>query len=126
MKMSMADCIKELRRSPSVSVPLVGWVLGGLGRNASYDAAERGKLGVPTFRSGNRVRCSSAAVLQKLELDVPDFGASGHDGPASLAPAPPGAAAAMPARQAQPVRRSPAAGGSATGPPHQTTSHPRK
>lgn len=125
MKMSMADCIKELRRSPSVSVPLVGWVLGGLGRNASYDAAERGKLGVPTFRSGNRVRCSSAAVLQKLELEVPDFGAGASDrpdAPASLAPAPPGAATAMPARQVQPMRRSPAARGGAKAPNRRSNS----
>jgi hypothetical protein len=49
----------------TMSVPDAGRVYLGLGRNASYDAANRGDL--PTIRVGGRRRVVIAAMERRLE-----------------------------------------------------------
>jgi hypothetical protein len=57
---------------PTMSVPAAGKKYFGLGRNASYAAAERGEI--PTVRIGSRV----FAVVSKIErmLGVEDLNES--------------------------------------------------
>ena len=64
----MQKIIAELRSKPSVSVPTAGKALADLSKNASYVAAKAGKLGVPVFKTGGKVRVPSIAVLRKLGL----------------------------------------------------------
>jgi hypothetical protein len=70
--MNFVDTVRELRRNVSVSVPFTGKVLADLTPNASYLAAKRGELGVPTFKVGKRVRVASMLVLEKLGI-APEF-----------------------------------------------------
>jgi hypothetical protein len=65
---TMREILAELRSKPSVSVPKAGKALGDLSRNASYDAATKGKLGVPVFDVGGKKCVPSIAVLRKLGL----------------------------------------------------------
>jgi hypothetical protein len=69
--MSIRDLIAELRSSPTVSVPTAGRALGDLSRNASYEAAKKGTLGVPVFEAGGKKRVPSIAVLRQLGLVDP-------------------------------------------------------
>jgi hypothetical protein len=66
--MSMRDILIELRSKPTVSVPTAGKALGDLSKNASYDAAKKGTLGVPVFDAGGKKRVPSIAVLRQLGL----------------------------------------------------------
>jgi hypothetical protein len=65
--MDIKDLIAELRSNPTVSVVTAGRAFG-LGRNAAYEAARRGKLGVPVIEAGGKKRVASAAVLRELGL----------------------------------------------------------
>jgi len=65
---SVQEILAELRSRPSVSVPVAGAALAGLSKNASYDAAARGELGVPVFSVGRSKRVPSIAVLRQLGL----------------------------------------------------------
>jgi hypothetical protein len=78
--MSIRDLIAELRSSPTVSVPTAGRALGDLSRNASYEAAKKGTLGVPVFEAGGKKRVPSIAVLRQLGL-VDDDPARGETAP---------------------------------------------
>jgi hypothetical protein len=69
--MLIRDLIAELRSSPTVSVPTAGRALGDLSKNASYEAARRGTLGVPVFEAGGKKRVPSIAVLRQLGLADP-------------------------------------------------------
>ena len=64
--MSMLEILAELLSKPSVSVPFVGEALGGIGKNAAYDAANADRLGVPVFECGGLKRCASIDVLHRL------------------------------------------------------------
>jgi hypothetical protein len=66
--MLMREILAELRSKPTVSVPTAGKALGDLSKNASYDAANKGTLGVPVFEAGGKKRVPSIAVLRKLGL----------------------------------------------------------
>lgn len=67
--MSIRDeIVAELRSKPSVSVPVAGKALGNLSKNASYDAASKGTLGVPVIAVGGKKRVPSIAVLRALGL----------------------------------------------------------
>jgi hypothetical protein len=66
--MSMLDILAELRSKPTVSVPTAGKALGDLSKNASYDAANKGTLGVEVFEAGGKKRVASIHVLRKLGL----------------------------------------------------------
>jgi hypothetical protein len=66
--MPWTKILAELKQQPTVSVPTAGRVLGDLSRNASYDAARRGVLGVPVITVGGKKRVPSVAVLKKLGL----------------------------------------------------------
>jgi hypothetical protein len=64
----MREILAELRSKPSVSVPTAGKALGDLSKNASYEAAKKGTLGVPVFAAGGKLRVPSIAVLRRLGL----------------------------------------------------------
>jgi hypothetical protein len=66
--MSMQEILAELRAKPTVSVPTAGKALADLSKNASYDAAKNGKLGVPILEVGGKKRVPSIAVLRRLGL----------------------------------------------------------
>jgi hypothetical protein len=66
--MTMREILAELRSNPTISVPAAGKVLGDLNRNSSYDAANKGTLGVPVIEVGGKKRVPSIAVLRKLGL----------------------------------------------------------
>ena len=65
---TVKEILAELRSKPTTSVPNAGKVLGDLSKNAAYDAARAGTLGVPTFWAGGKLRVPSLAVLQRLGL----------------------------------------------------------
>jgi hypothetical protein len=65
-----------------MAVPEGGWRLAGLGRSASYAAAERGEL--PTLRIGRKVVVPTSSIWGLLGLN-PD-GAGDETPPASGAP----------------------------------------
>jgi hypothetical protein len=67
--MSIKEILEELRSKPSVSVPTAGKALGDLSKNASYIAAREGRLGVPVYEAGGKLRVPSIAVLRQLGLD---------------------------------------------------------
>jgi len=67
-EITMRAALAKLRQEPSVSVPVAGRALGNLGKNASYGAAQDGKLGVPVFEAGGRKRVPSIAVLRRLGI----------------------------------------------------------
>jgi hypothetical protein len=67
--MSIREILAELRSKPSVSVPVAGKALGDLSKNAAYDAAIKGTLGVPVIVVGGKKRVPSIAVLRALGLD---------------------------------------------------------
>jgi hypothetical protein len=69
MSLSWKDVLQRLRTQPTVSVPEAGAALGDLSRNAAYEAAKNGKLGVPVFDVGGKKRVPSVAVLRVLGLD---------------------------------------------------------
>jgi hypothetical protein len=83
--MSWKRLLQKLRAQPTVSVPEAGQALGGLGKNASYEAARRGTLGVPVMDVGGLKRVASIAVLRKLGLD-PDSAADRLDAAPSRKP----------------------------------------
>jgi hypothetical protein len=68
IEITMRAALAALRRHPSVSVPEAGRALANLGKNASYEAAKKGTLGVPVFESAGRKRVPSIAVLRQLGL----------------------------------------------------------
>jgi hypothetical protein len=70
-RMTMGEILAELRSKPTVSVPTAGKALGDLSKNASYEAANKGTLGVPVFDAGGKRRVPSIAVLRKLGLEGP-------------------------------------------------------
>ena len=88
--------VNELRSSPSCSVPTAGMAIANLSKNAAYQAAQRGDLGVPTFWVGGKLRVPSLAVLQKLGLVEAAEGAGQQ---AIEAPPDPGPAAREPQAQ---------------------------
>ena len=65
---TVKEILSELRSKPTTSVPNAGKVLGDLSKNAAYDAARAGTLGVPTLGLGGKLRVPSLAVLQRLGL----------------------------------------------------------
>ena len=67
-EITMKAALAKLRAHPSVSIPVAGRALADIGMNASYDAAQSGKLGVPVFEAGGRKRVPSIAVLRQLGL----------------------------------------------------------
>jgi hypothetical protein len=64
----MKEILAHLRSTPSVSVPFAGMALGELSRNAAYEAAKNGTLGVPVYEAGGKKRVPSIAVLRRLGL----------------------------------------------------------
>lgn len=63
------DTIKhDLMEKLSVSVPEAGKALAGLGRNASYEAAQRGDI--RTIRIGKRMSVPTAWLRQQLGIDT--------------------------------------------------------
>jgi hypothetical protein len=66
---TLEEILAELRSKPTVSVPTAGKALGDLSKNASYDAAIKGTLGVPVIEAGGKKRVPSIAVLRKLGFD---------------------------------------------------------
>ncbi len=66
--MSWTEILAELKSKPTVSVPVAGKVLGDLSKNASYEAARRGTLGVPVLEISGRKRVPSIAILRKIGL----------------------------------------------------------
>jgi hypothetical protein len=69
-KFRWADVIAELRSKPTCSIPLAGLVLGELSKNAAYEAAAAGMLGVPIMEvGGKKKRVPSIAVLRKIGLE---------------------------------------------------------
>jgi hypothetical protein len=62
------DISRKLQTQPTVSVPEAGFALADLSRNASYDAAKNGTLGVPVLTIGGKLRVPSIAVLRRLGL----------------------------------------------------------
>jgi hypothetical protein len=71
-EITMRAALAKLREHPSVSIPVTGRALGNLSKNASYRAAQEGKLGVPVFEAGGRKRVPSIAVLRQLGLTADD------------------------------------------------------
>jgi hypothetical protein len=69
MSLSWEDVLQKLLTQPTVSVPEAGLALGNLSRNAAYEAAAAGKLGVPVHDAGGKKRVASTAVLRVLGLD---------------------------------------------------------
>jgi hypothetical protein len=69
MSVSWKEVLRKLRTEPTVSVPEAGLALGNLSRNASYEAAKKGTLGVPVHDAGGKKRVASVAVLRVLGLD---------------------------------------------------------
>jgi hypothetical protein len=67
--MLFVQYLQELKMNATVSVPTAGKVLGDLSRNASYEAARQGTLGVPVIAVGGKKRVPSIAVLRRLGLD---------------------------------------------------------
>jgi hypothetical protein len=67
--MSWKNILQKLRTQPTVSVPEAGFAVGNLAKNASYEAAKNGTLGVPVIDSGGKKRVPSVAVLRVLGLD---------------------------------------------------------
>lgn len=67
--MTWMEILAELKRNPTVSVPIAGKVLGDLSRNGAYEAARAGKLGVPVLEIGGKKRVPSAAILRALGID---------------------------------------------------------
>jgi hypothetical protein len=67
--MSWKRLLQKLRAQPTVSVPEAGQALAGLSKNASYEAARRGDLGVPVLDVGGLKRVASIEILRKLGLD---------------------------------------------------------
>ena len=65
---------------PWLTVAEAGWLAGGLGRSASYDAARRGEL--PTIRFGRRIVVPTARLRQMLGLDAVGHDDAGGDDPA--------------------------------------------
>jgi hypothetical protein len=65
---SIKQILEELRTKPSVSVPTAGKALGELSANTSYIAAREGRLGVPVYEVGGKLRVPSIAVLRQLGL----------------------------------------------------------
>jgi hypothetical protein len=61
--------LHKLRTQPTVSVPEAGFAVGDLAKNASYEGAKNGTLGVPVIDSGGKKRVPSIAVLRVLGLD---------------------------------------------------------
>lgn len=64
----MDEIKRELMEKLSVSVPKAGKALAGLGRNASYEAAQRGDI--HTIRIGKRMSVPTAWIRQKLGIDA--------------------------------------------------------
>jgi hypothetical protein len=62
----MDEIKRELVEKLSVSVPRAGQALAGLGRNASYEAAQRGDI--PTIRIGKRLAVPTSWLRQKLGI----------------------------------------------------------
>jgi hypothetical protein len=67
--LSWPEVLRKLRTQPTVSVPEAGFALANLAKNAAYDAAKNGTLGVPVLDVGGLKRVPSIAVLRKLGLD---------------------------------------------------------
>lgn len=64
----MTKELEELLRRPVASVPDTGRIAFGLGRNASYDAANRGEI--ETIEFGNRKVVPTTWIRKKLGLEV--------------------------------------------------------
>lgn len=67
-KLSWKSILHKLHTQPSVTVPEAGYALGRLGRNASYQAAANGVLGVTVLDVGGLKRVPSIFVLRALGL----------------------------------------------------------
>ena len=58
--------LEEALRHPTLPIPVAGAVFYGLGRNASYDAANRGEIATVTL--GRSKRAITAKIAQQLGL----------------------------------------------------------
>jgi hypothetical protein len=68
----MKEILAKLYARPTQSVPFAGEVLGEVSKNAAYNAANEGTLGVPVFEVGSKKRTASVAILRVLGLpEVP-------------------------------------------------------
>ena len=63
----MTNELKALLGKPTASVPDVGKVCFGMGRNAAYDAAARGEI--PTIRIGRLLKVPTAALRRMLQIE---------------------------------------------------------
>jgi hypothetical protein len=68
-KLSWKDVLEKLLNQATVSVPEAGLALGNLSKNAAYEAAKDGRLGVPILQVGGKLRVASMAVLRALCLE---------------------------------------------------------
>jgi hypothetical protein len=64
------DVRREIMTRLTVSVPVAGKALAGLGRNASYQAAKGGNIGtVPIIEIGGRKAVPTAPIRKVLGID---------------------------------------------------------
>lgn len=63
----MNDELKNLLSKATASIPDVGRICYGLGRNGAYDAAKRGEI--PTIRIGRLLKVPIALVRAKLGIE---------------------------------------------------------
>jgi hypothetical protein len=69
-KLNWQDVLNQLRTNPTVSVPVAGFALAGLSKNAAYGAVEDKKIGgVPVMKVGGKLRVASIAVLRQLGIE---------------------------------------------------------
>jgi hypothetical protein len=72
-KLNWQDVLNQLRTNPTVSVPVAGFALAGLSKNAAYGAVEGEKDkkigGVPVMKVGGKLRVASIAVLRQLGIE---------------------------------------------------------
>ncbi|AUC97073.1 hypothetical protein CWS35_24630 [Bradyrhizobium sp. SK17] len=64
----MNEELLKLLSRPTASVPDVGRIVFGLGRNASYDAARRGDI--PTIEIGRLKKVPTAMLRKQLGLET--------------------------------------------------------
>jgi hypothetical protein len=64
----MNEELQRLLSKPVASVPDAGRVAFGLGRNASYDAANRGEI--ETIEFGKRKMVPTSWIKKKLKLEA--------------------------------------------------------
>jgi len=63
----MQDWVKNILDKPTASIPETGRTLG-IGKNASYEAANRGDI--PTIKIGKKRRVATTWIKNKLGLSI--------------------------------------------------------